>query len=1046
MGGERQHKERSRSSRNAQTASGKVSIGDLVEAGLLNSGNIVVCNSWPFSAVVTNSGTFDARWTPVPASFAANVGTEFMRSSFETPSAWATAVCRVMRAQARAQRQGDDEGARAAIRARAGESRVAVNGWTACRVQVRRGDGSWELARRLDSDATGDVIEVPLDALRRELSVRMSRRVSAGAAQRSARGGRARRSMDMDRELPSMARDSGSDNNSDGGQQRQITADELQEITGAVDGLAKRVESGLALGCVQQRRAAALAADAITAAAASSSISVRAATNGSISNGSANLTRKHMHSRKRKSIPDMSRHAKQSRVPTDDSSDGGNAALEQLDAATRSQLVRFRERAEQLTRAQPELKALRYQRKQQLKRRIAHALDVWLHQRRKHAYLAALGLSADSSALPTPLPASLELSDAVATVSVPALRLERGLPQLCAACGASGALAACRGCGDRYHGFCVADSTDPSRLVCAACRVCAQCNGRDQSDLLQCDECHVHVHAQCSGQSAQASDGLIRAVRESGRWVCDSCVRCSECGFTMESAPRDGDWAQRVSWAHDFRMCGVCAQSFARGKVCPECVTTYGDGAMACCDACQFWVHAACDPALTSRVYDALITLEDSAYACPRCRRGSNYAAGRSELSDSESDAVETPWLPRCLRKARKCELGDIEESDAANTLLDGKCETPASLAMSPAYSSVSGKSEPEMTEEAANMLLSLTRSDVRFGHDRFDVDTLELRFCRRQLRTRCGSIEDWRACVLCGLRGDGLSEAPSLGRLVPLPAAESKTPAWIHVECLAWAWGPRPVSLGGGTVRFEGAFTDTAEKDMATLPACTLCRRPNASFHCCAPVPCFDTAFHLPCLLVAGCPSPHVAADREQYCAAWRRALCAAHAPMFSTMMPADGAIESQLYDAVRVQARVDSSGLDEVKREDCLVGVVGSGLVVLSWGRGAARLPPASGLRCVRVFDAGGQSYALGIEAVADAESVGEELAWRGWIEPGVRRNVTAWEPPVASAASLPELVALLFARAPQIAASGPLAAVLAASAAADPLRFLGLSRLIP
>ncbi|KAJ2393927.1 hypothetical protein GGF41_009013, partial [Coemansia sp. RSA 2531] len=79
---------------------GKTSLLDLVSAGLLQAGAVVVCNSWPFSAVVSASGRLDARWTPVPSDFAQPLaGAEFMRAEFDTPSAWATAVCRVMRAQ-----------------------------------------------------------------------------------------------------------------------------------------------------------------------------------------------------------------------------------------------------------------------------------------------------------------------------------------------------------------------------------------------------------------------------------------------------------------------------------------------------------------------------------------------------------------------------------------------------------------------------------------------------------------------------------------------------------------------------------------------------------------------------------------------------------------------------------------------------------------------------------------------------------------------------------------------------------------------------------
>ncbi|KAJ2401854.1 hypothetical protein GGI23_001117 [Coemansia sp. RSA 2559] len=68
-------------------SNGKVSIGHLVDEGLLIPGNTVVCNNWPFRATVTAKGTFEGQWTPLPSDFVSPYGTEFMRPTFETPSA-----------------------------------------------------------------------------------------------------------------------------------------------------------------------------------------------------------------------------------------------------------------------------------------------------------------------------------------------------------------------------------------------------------------------------------------------------------------------------------------------------------------------------------------------------------------------------------------------------------------------------------------------------------------------------------------------------------------------------------------------------------------------------------------------------------------------------------------------------------------------------------------------------------------------------------------------------------------------------------------------
>ncbi|KAJ2336540.1 hypothetical protein GGI00_000771, partial [Coemansia sp. RSA 2681] len=523
-------------------------------AGLLQAGSVVVCNSWPFSAIVSATGRLDARWTPIPSEFAQPVaGSEFMRAEFDTPSAWATAVCRVMRAQQ--------------ARATNGESRVAVNGWTACRVQVPK-----------DDEASPDkAVEITLDTLRREFT--------------------ARQTLDSD------------------------------ESSSAVDGLAQQVAQGLALGCVSQRRAAAAATTAMAA---------------SPKRGSSAHD-----SRKRKSIPDMSRHAKLSRVPTTESSDS-----EIDDGFVRQTLDTYQAVADACPR--DERKALRVRRRQALRQAIAAATGVWLDARRK----------ARATTPPT------EHQPNVAATLVP--RSAPSLPRLCVACSSAGtALHGCWVCGDSYHRFCMpptvasAVTAGDRQFVCPACSVCATCLVADTSDLLSCDTCGLSTHAQCSRQKQRHSGG---------RWLCDSCVRCLECGFTMSEEATD--WDTRASWAYDSNVCGHCAAQIERARVCPECVATYADAAsastMVCCDVCAMWVHAACDPLLTPLVYDTLTSREDAAYVV------------------------------------------HLEEPAAG------------------------------VEAEAANLLLSLTQSDIRFDHERFALDYLQARFCQTS-----SSVEGW-----CDLRG----------------------------------------------------------------------------------------------------------------------------------------------------------------------------------------------------------------------------------------------------------------------------------------------------
>ncbi|PIA13638.1 hypothetical protein COEREDRAFT_11153 [Coemansia reversa NRRL 1564] len=1262
MGAERQTKERGSRGNIGRAAAaglgkgqtpptnGKVSIAHLVEEGLLTPGNVVVCNSWPFSAVVTKAGKFNAQWTPTPKDHVAGVGSEFMRTEFETPSAWATAVCRVVRAQARAQQtagsptaaadlvvMANGRGARAkAARAAqsgsaTGESRVAVNGWTACRVQIPHGDPNHKLALQLDGDAErvaaeDATAEVMLDALRRELLARISRRGRA-PGRRSQKG---QQRQEARRSLPAMTsepRTDGKDDpaqsmdahgsESDPEQQPHHVNAELQEITGAVDGLAQRVERGLALGCVSQRRAAAAAADAISAASSTLLPSLErfsAQLGGSVVEGYARTAaRRHKHSRKRKSNPDMSRHAKLSRVPTDDSdasdvadSDGsGGSRLARFSSQTSNRLEFYRDCADSLKYAHPELKALRYQRKQTLKRRIVAALDIWLHHRRRRRGLqpgsrllqnvsaASLAQFPNSqspvqmdaispahsaaSAFPQPLPTDATLEGVnmpalcISSVRLPSGCISRNsvLPQLCTLCGSTGQLIPCQACGDRYHSFC-AEAVHPrlafqrAKFVCPACRVCTRCLGStadgscDNSlSLLQCDDCGIHMHAHCSAQRSQHRDGLAAAVAENGRWLCDDCVHCCECGFAMQAAEshRFGDphaegraaveWRLQVSWAFDFTVCGQCAQHIERGRVCPVCVATHSNNSkisnnnMVCCDICAFWVHADCDPTLTSDVYDALITLEDAPYVCPMCSMtadGSSNAAAlmlESSLSVSDSsDAEAIPaTLPQCLRllvdkpiaeslvkdppvsdvvKMLSLESNQItpcEYMDPSTSSISSPSGDAKSSQLSTDIEAISAKHEPET--EVANLLLSLTQSDIRFGRDRFSVEALEARYCVSVLTDlqESGGCDDWRCCVLCGLHGDGASEStqPSaLGRLISLhprpclagePAENPAACYWVHVECLAWAWGPRPVSVDASSASWSqsrslaaspgmGAVASTAASTTNTarlvqfegslqLPfdtkdalLCTLCGRTGASFHCCAPVPCFDTAYHLPCLLLSGSPSPHLSQGHEQYCAAWRRALCATHAPVFSAMMPANGAIESPTYANVRVEGCVDSTATNESSANSpaSLVAaetessntksytLIGSGLLVVDWGRfgpeyvekaqWSASLPPR--FHCIRVFKTAGKLCCIGIGLSANGEASQQEPLWRGWVQRGIPDDFVL-QPWSVSADSLSNLLEQLFETilTDLKPLHHPLAMVLARIARENPLAFLGISR---
>ncbi|KAJ2666761.1 Histone-lysine N-methyltransferase, partial [Coemansia sp. RSA 1285] len=870
------------------------------------------------------------------------------------------------------------------------------------------------------------------------------------------------------------------------------------ELSGAVDGLARRVEDGLALVCVKQRRAAAAAADAISAT--SSAAAAAAALE-------SQRRKKDMHSRKRKSIPDMSRHSKHSRIPADNadsagadrkhshrrpaspsdaasnasasassSGDDGDAEIAAeiavgsvggLDPQTRAVLAHFQSRALTLKSIHADLRALRYQRKQQLRRSIANALDAWGRQRRRQRQRHRLpGGTAGARAM-----VEVPLADGGAPI------------RACVQCATTGRqLVRCGGCGDPFHWFCadgVGGSSDGSRFVCAACRVCARCLDdapHGAAALAQCRECRRYMHPRCGGAQQQQP-----AAAGAAGWICDDCVECLECGLRATAQ------AGSTEWTHDHSMCGGCARQIERARVCPECVATYSSrsvgASMVCCDVCSFWIHTECDARLTPAVYDALITLEDAPYVCPACARSNGAlllpdidASSASELDDDaldEAAVAAIPALPRCLRAA----IGQQQQHVAMGAGADSETETDseadaeaetqttdaaiATLLASQATlaSPVAPDADTAAAAEAANLLLSLTRSDVRFDRSRFDIEALESRYCAALPASLTGPpVRDWRRCALCGLCGDGAAaphrpaQRPSLGRLVPLLGAAAAASRWAHVECVAWAWGPvatsaaaEAVELPPPSVRFQGALLlDSKDRIAGALP-CTLCGRPGASFHCCAPVACFDTAYHLPCLLLAGTPSPTLA--HPQFCAAWRRALCASHAPEFAAMMPADHDVRGTLYDCVRVTAAIDNmppphktaqsppAPVSVVSDSHCAARI--GNLFVLAWAPAPAD-PLGAGFHCLRFIDLPGAApRTLALRCAAPN-------VWAGGTVAGFPAACHALS--LSLAVSAPSLSALLRALLARIVPA-PTSLLLAATidlAVRYPLRFLGLCNL--
>lgn len=75
----------------------------------------------------------------------------------------------------------------------------------------------------------------------------------------------------------------------------------------------------------------------------------------------------------------------------------------------------------------------------------------------------------------------------------------------------------------------------PGAWQCGFCRSCDVCH-KDQPGvaLLSCSNCDAVQHATCAGSSTPAN------MDSDSRWLCDSCVKCENCGAREPGPPGSG--------------------------------------------------------------------------------------------------------------------------------------------------------------------------------------------------------------------------------------------------------------------------------------------------------------------------------------------------------------------------------------------------------------------------------------------------------------------------------------------------------------------------
>jgi hypothetical protein len=242
-------------------------------------------------------------------------------------------------------------------------------------------------------------------------------------------------------------------------------------------------------------------------------------------------------------------------------------------------------------------------------------------------------------------------------------------------------MVSCVHCGEWYHNFCITaggsdkkSTTSASHWQCMNCLVCKVCfESEPEHELLVCDQCETGTHLSCL-------QGDLASVPE-GRWLCDECVKCKECGARTPSGSRPTTKPSSAQWMFDYSMCEPCGQLKEKGNFCPVCQHVYYDDdyetPMIECEmaTCQKWVHVACDPDLTDARYQSLSNnSSDEKYHCPGCR-GQPLPASASEttsssLSTSQSTSPIQGEHPQPAKETKRSLADDDDEFEDARRCL----------------------------------------------------------------------------------------------------------------------------------------------------------------------------------------------------------------------------------------------------------------------------------------------------------------------------------------------------------------------------------------
>lgn len=197
-----------------------------------------------------------------------------------------------------------------------------------------------------------------------------------------------------------------------------------------------------------------------------------------------------------------------------------------------------------------------------------------------------------------------------------------------------------------------------------------------------CTRCFNFDSKNSNGHWIQRIDSIEK------RWVCDSCMTCSNCGcnnrseswiiLLLSSLFTNNSISKPTKI--DLLLCQKCYQQIEKREYCPICCQIYENDysiPMLNCDICDRWIHLSCDPIYSFSEYSHLENTNEE-YHCPICRHGTKTSTKTISIAANPSPIVTIESIWDCI-KYLNIENEDIVdkmrmEYKTRNYPRDGRC------------------------------------------------------------------------------------------------------------------------------------------------------------------------------------------------------------------------------------------------------------------------------------------------------------------------------------------------------------------------------------